>query len=119
MWKRVAVATAVVLASVHVQAADEPILYPPQGIDSRVFIDGSTISDSRVAIWTPYNFGGDKVWEQEQIERLAKWVCGLYERRVAYVNIAPRPIACDEMGPAAERSSDCFHVHEFACVPRK
>ena len=89
----------------------------PEGGDSRVFVDGATISEDRVIAVAPYNYGHFSDVERNFIQEWANWACGLYQRAAVLVTIGVSDYACDEMGrAAAERSGDCWHYWEFACA---
>lgn len=102
------------------QAQTTTVLYLPEDIDSRLFVDGSSLTESRVSIWSPYNYASRNVHEGQQLERFAVWMCDLWERTPVYFGRQASDTTCDEKGAAAaERDSNCFHIHYFACALRK
>ena len=112
-----AVVIAALLASVPLAAQDK-IPPMPEG-DSRVFIDGSTISSDGFTIRTPYNFGQTQR-EVDDIFGLAKWGCDLYGRVAVDISWNASSIECDQMGQAyAERDPTCEHWYHFACAIKR
>lgn len=105
-----------ILLSLATHAQDWPPPYP-EGGDSRVYVDGITISEDRVTVGVPYNYGLFSDAERNFIQEWADWACGLYQRVAISVSFSPSDFACDEMGPtAAERSGDCWQYWHFACA---
>ena len=96
-------------------AAQEQIPPMPEG-DSRVYIDGSTISSDRLIVHTPYNHGKTQR-EWDYIFELADWGCGLYDRIAVDISWNSSSTECDQMGQAyAERDPDCEFEYQFACA---
>lgn len=80
----------------------------------------SEISEDKVVIGSRYNHGSYPKGQLE-IQHVANWACGLYQRTAVFYNRWANDARCDEMGiVAAERSSDCWRNHHFACaIPPK
>lgn len=112
MHRLIALAVFVLPIALHAQGWPPPY---PQGGDGRIYIE--EIREDGVSVGVPYNYGQEAMHEWEFLNEWANWACGLYQRRAVSYSFRVSDPACDEMGRvAAERSGQCWHIHNFACA---
>ena len=82
-------------------------------VDDRVAIE--SVAEDRVEVTAPYMF--DQSAHGADINTLAKWACGLYQREAVWLSYRISDTRCDQMGAeAAKRDPGCWDIHLYACA---
>ena len=115
MLKSVIAATALLLVSTSINA--QTLWQPPRNpAENYRDVWSSNVSEDQIQIGSSFNHTSyPNGWDEVLI--VADWACGLYHRVPAHFGTWASSSECEMMGTAAaERSSECWHNHWFACA---